>query len=279
MEEKEEILFEQVRELKRRDQQNRENTATILGEKRYLSEPLSADDARRKMASMTRRNFLIGGAAAAFGVLGWRWMSEETKTSLLRSTLEFNERVSQTFYKPTRLAPEFSGDDVTAPRVNGDAGMTGEFDPATWKLAVGGVGASELSLTIEDIKALPRTDMIVEFKCIEGWSMIAHYAGARFSDFAAKYASTNRSPYVAMTTPDNGYYVGWDTESIMHPQTLLCYEMNGRPLTLPHGAPIRLASPTKYGIKQIKRIGRIEFTDVRPRDFWAENGYDWYAGL
>jgi DMSO/TMAO reductase YedYZ molybdopterin-dependent catalytic subunit len=45
-----------------------------------------------------------------------------------------------------------------------------------------------------------------------------------------------------------------------------------------HGAPLRLATATKYGIKQIKRIGRIEFTDVRPKDFWAERGYDWYAG-
>jgi DMSO/TMAO reductase YedYZ molybdopterin-dependent catalytic subunit len=279
MEEKEKILVEQVRELQGRQKPEPENTAKILGEKRYLSEPLSADEARKKMASMTRRNFLIGGAAAAFGVLGWRWMSEETKASLLRGTLEFNERVSQVLYKPTRLAPEFTGDEVTAPRVNGDAGMQGEFDPASWKLTVNGLRSGDLSLSIDDIKALPRTDMIVEFKCIEGWSMIAHYAGVRFSDFAAKYAPENRLRYISMTTPDNGYYVGWDVESIMHPQTLLCYEMNGRPLTLPHGAPLRLASPTKYGIKQIKRIGRIEFTDERPRDFWAENGYDWYAGL
>jgi DMSO/TMAO reductase YedYZ molybdopterin-dependent catalytic subunit len=66
----------------------------------------------------------------------------------------------------------------------------------------------------------------------------------------------------------------------MHPQTLLAYEINGAPLTVEHGAPLRLASATKYGIKQIKRIGRIEFTAERPRDFWAdEYGYDWYAGF
>ncbi len=82
-----------------------------------------------------------------------------------------------------------------------------------------------------------------------------------------------------MKTPDEKYYVGWDIEAIMHPQTLLAYEMNGAPLTNEHGAPLRLASPTKYGIKQIKRIGSIEFTNERPRDYWAENGYDWYAGL
>ena len=66
--------------------------------------------------------------------------------------------------------------------------------------------------------------------------------------------------------------------SILHPQTLLAYEINGTPLPLEHGAPLRIASPTKYGIKQIKRIGRIEFTDERPKDYWAERGYDWYSG-
>jgi DMSO/TMAO reductase YedYZ molybdopterin-dependent catalytic subunit len=74
------------------------------------------------------------------------------------------------------------------------------------------------------------------------------------------------------------YYVGLDIESALHPQTLLCYEMNGLPLTLAHGAPLRLFTPVKYGIKSIKRIGTIRFTNQRPRDYWAERGYDWYAG-
>jgi DMSO/TMAO reductase YedYZ molybdopterin-dependent catalytic subunit len=83
---------------------------------------------------------------------------------------------------------------------------------------------------------------------------------------------------VALETPDGGYYVGLDMASALHPQTLLCYEMNGLPLSLDHGAPLRLVTTVKYGIKSIKRIGTIAFTDARPRDFWAERGYDWYAG-
>jgi len=55
--------------------------------------------------------------------------------------------------------------------------------------------------------------------------------------------------------------------------------MNGEPLTLPHGAPLRLVVPVKYGIKNIKRIGRIEYTNERPADYWAAVGYDYYAGL
>ena len=139
-------------------------------------------------------------------------------------------------------------------------------------------------LTLDDIKRLPRTEMTTEFKCIEGWSTVVHWAGVRFSDFVAKYspgvAPQDLPRYVSMSTPNEEYFVGWDIQSILHPQTLLAYEMNGSPLAIAHGAPLRIASPTKYGIKQIKCIGRIDFTDDRPRDFWAqpEYGYDWYAG-
>jgi DMSO/TMAO reductase YedYZ molybdopterin-dependent catalytic subunit len=65
----------------------------------------------------------------------------------------------------------------------------------------------------------------------------------------------------------------------LHPQTLLAYEMNGQPLSPDHGAPLRLVTPLKYGIKQIKQIGRITYTNARPRDYWHEQGYDYYAGL
>jgi DMSO/TMAO reductase YedYZ molybdopterin-dependent catalytic subunit len=134
--------------------------------------------------------------------------------------------------------------------------------------------------------------MTTELKCIEGWSIIVQWAGARLADFIAKYPPATRSGepldiknkpqdlpgYIGMSTPDGGYYVGLDMESALHPQTLLCYEMNGQPLTLEHGAPLRLAIPVKYGIKNIKRIGTISYANSRPADYWAEQGYDWYAG-
>jgi DMSO/TMAO reductase YedYZ molybdopterin-dependent catalytic subunit len=301
MSDEKKVLFEKVREFEERtghavdswpDDPN--NTASVLKEKRELGPPLSDEEARRQMFVRSRRTFLAGGAAGLIGVFGWRWMSPETKDNLLRRTFEFNERLSRAFYSPKRLAPEFRPDQISPPRVNGLEGMQGEFDPAAWTLSVGGVAGrtDDLTLTLDDIKRLPRTEMITELKCIEGWSVIVQWAGARFSDLVTTYAPLSRdgSPadvkgrpqdlprYVSISTPDEQYYVGWDMPSILHPQTLLAYEMNGSPLTLEHGAPLRLASPTKYGIKLIKRIGRIEFTDKRPRDFWAEYGYDWYSG-
>lgn len=304
MSEDKEILLEKVREFEARTghtvdsfPEDPNNTASVLKERRYLSDPVSDEEAKRQMSARSRRSFLVGGAAAIIGVVGWKWMSDETKTDLYQSAFRFNEKVSQIFFRPTRRAKEFPPESVTAIRTNGFEGLEEELDLATWTLAVAGLAGrvDDLILTMDDIKKLPRTEMITEFKCIEGWSTIIHWAGVRFSDFASVYLPATKSgsptdiagrpddllPYVAMSTPNERYFVGWDIQSVMHPQTLLAYEMNGEPLRPENGAPLRIASPTKYGIKQIKRLGRIEFTNERPRDFWAlpENGnYDWYSG-
>jgi DMSO/TMAO reductase YedYZ molybdopterin-dependent catalytic subunit len=155
------------------------------------------------------------------------------------------------------------------------------------------MGLRGLLLTMEDIKRLPHVEMTTEFKCIEGWSEIVHWGGARLCDFLAAYPPhiSNRSDlnpamfltelpeYVEFQTPDGQYYVGIEREVALHPQTLLAYQLNGQPLTLDHGAPLRLVTPLKYGVKQIKQIGRITYVNIRPRDYWYEQGYDYYAGL
>lgn len=336
---------------------NKENTAHLLGERRHLSPVMSDDEARRDINRRARRTFLIGGAAAIAGYAGYRylWSTPDAAgiPSAFRRTLEFNEGISQAYFSPQRLAPEFPRSRVRELRVNGGEGLSGGFDPASWRLQVTGIhnpqqhaqytdniaymtaidnmnaghDSSErhenpdapadakvapgsmppptmdraaamqvqepgLLLTLADIQALPRVEMTTEFKCVEGWSTIVNWTGARLADFIARYQPQTRNnsqpdarnrpqdlvQYVSMVTPDGGYYVGLDMPSAMHLQTLLAYEMNGLPLNLAHGAPLRLVTPTKYGIKQIKRIGRIAFTDTRPADFWAERGYDWYAG-
>lgn len=288
MSEDKKVLLEKVREFEARTGHTIDsfpddpgNTASVLKERRYLSEPLSPEEAGRQMFARSRRGFLVGGVAALTGIFGWRWMSDKTKEFLYQGAFALNEQVSQFFYRPSRLAPEFPPERITEARVNGMEGLEDETNEQFIFVSRPGISAAQ-EVSIDEIKRLPRTEMITELKCIEGWSIIVHWAGVRFSDFAA-YIMPNKAindlpGYVSLTTPDGKYYVGWDLPSIMHPQTLLAYEMNGAPLTLAHGAPLRLASPTKYGIKQIKRIGRIEFTAERPKDFWAEYGYDWYSG-
>jgi DMSO/TMAO reductase YedYZ molybdopterin-dependent catalytic subunit len=259
---------------------------------------LPAAEAERRIRALSRRSFLQGAVAVAGLFGGWKWLlSQKTDDDLLwplRRVLRANESIARLYFNPGRLAPTFAASFAGEPRPNGDEGLSEEFDPAEWKLKVFGLAGypSGRSFTLEGIRSLPKTEMVTELKCIEGWSRIVRWGGARLLDFAERYPPATRSgqkadlinrrddvpEYVGMETPDGGYYVGLDLDSALHPQTLLCYEMNGEPLTPDHGAPLRLVIPVKYGIKNIKRIGTIRFASDRPADFWAEQGYDWYAG-
>jgi DMSO/TMAO reductase YedYZ molybdopterin-dependent catalytic subunit len=237
------------------------------------------ENSDRQARDKTRRSLLAGGAAAIAGVAGWRWIASRggDLSWPLRRTLEFNRNVAQSYFSPARLSREYPMDRAGEPKPNGDIGLEDEFDPSDWKLALSGFTKAQ-SLTLADVQRLPRVEVTTELRCIEGWSQIVHWAGARLSDFAANYGA-QPSQYVSLETPDAKYYVGLDRAGALHPQTLLCYEMNGATLSDEHGAPLRLVIPVKYGIKNLKRIGKITFTDTRPKDYWAEQGYDWYAGL
>ena len=263
---------------------------------------LGADrEVEREMRRLSRRSFLWGAAAATAGVGGWGWLATRREDDgipwPLRRAHEINEQLARDYFRGTRLSPSFPRELAREPRANGSIGLEDDLDAASWRLNVSGLADAdeqdtELQLTLDQIKALPRVEMVTELRCIEGWSAVVQWAGARFADFINTYRPATRSGrpsdpqrepedlvgYVSLETEDGSYYVGLDMESALHPQTLLCYEMNGEPLTAPHGAPLRLAIPVKYGIKNIKRIGTIRFTDRRPPDYWAERGYDWYAG-
>jgi hypothetical protein len=134
-----------------------------------------------------------------------------------------------------------------------------------------------LLLTLDDLKKLPHAETVTELKCIEGWSMIAHWGGVRMVDFLDYYGAPAMR-YIGFETPNAEFYASLDMATMRHPQTLLAYELNEEPLSPLHGAPLRLATPLKYGYKQIKQISKIFFSDTRPRDYWVENGYDWYGG-
>ncbi|HXB92141.1 MAG TPA: molybdopterin-dependent oxidoreductase, partial [Puia sp.] len=155
------------------------------------------------------------------------------------------------------------------------------FDPATWKLQVTPTGSTPFSIGIDEIRSLPKTEFAFEFKCIEGWSQISHWGGVKFSDFVQHYGLEKETAlqYMGLSTPDKEYYVGIDMPSALHPQTLLCYEMSGSPLPIDHGGPLRLIIPIKYGVKNLKRISNIYFSNDRPPDYWFERGYDYYCGL
>jgi hypothetical protein len=258
----------------------------------------------RDLRRRSRRSFAVFGVLAALlvSLFAWAWTGsrESGVPEALRSVLELNGRIWNGLFSPDRvtvarkLPPR-----GTRPRFNGDLGLEKPVDLAHWQMTVeaqdadGAVIGKPLELNMAALRALPRTDTSTRFKCIEGWSEDISYAGVRFSDFLRAYRLGTRSGadwdpahpptdlyrYVGLETPDGEYYVSIDMDSMLHPQTLLAYEMNEAPLDAPSGAPLRLIIPVKYGIKHLKRIGKIVFSDTRPPDYWAEQGYDWFAGL
>ena len=242
----------------------------------------------QELARRTRRAFMVLGGGAAASVAGWAWLNSGTPEEgdipgPLRGVLGFNERVVRSgLYHNSHLVRTFPASAVGKIKANGRVGLDDEVDVDAWRLEVVPFGSaqSQAKLTIADVRSLPRFEETIDFKCVEGWSTVTQFAGARLSDFTAKFApGSERADTVGMKTPDEEYYVSVDMPSALHPQTLLAYEMNGAPLTSEHGYPLRLVIPVKYGIKNIKRIGRIEYTSSRPADYWEERGYDWYAGL
>ena len=165
-------------------------------------------------------------------------------------------------------------------RQNGDLGIDVPLNN-NWRLSVEQASGQKLFITLDELKSLPKTEIVYDFKCIEGWDQIQHWGGVKFTDFINHYKLQDqiRKQYVGFETPDGAYYVGIDMPSAVHPQTILAYEVNDKPLPMENGYPLRLIIPVKYGIKSLKRIGSITFSNNRPRDYWAEHGYDYYSGL
>lgn len=233
--------------------------------------------------------FLFFIFAICAGAYAWKWLRKQPGDGgllggipkPLRSGLGVNEKIFSATFNNSHLAKTYSKSEaVKNVRVNGDVGMNNDFDTSNWKLQVIKSPGDTAFFTLDDIKKVPKTEIVFDFKCIEGWSQKTWWGGAKFSDFLNYYHLNNETSfqYAGLKTPDEEYYVGIDMPSILHPQTLLCYEMNGKPLPMNQGKPLRLIIPVKYGIKHLKRIATIYFSNERPPDYWAERGYDYYAG-
>jgi len=122
---------------------------------------------------------------------------------------------------------------------------------------------------------------------VEGWSAIAWWSGLRFDDLLhayppvpqAKWAHIESSVNLDANGNPDPYFVSIDLLTAQHPQTLLATHLNGQPLTVEHGAPLRLLVPVKLGLKNIKAITRITYTKDEPTDYWAKRGYSRYDGI
>ncbi len=241
---------------------------------------------KKDIRKRTFLSFLVFALAMAALVAGWRWIGQQPPDNgiaqPLRAVLNMNESIfKNAVFSEQKLSKPYAASAAVPPRFNGPLGLTNAADTTGWKLQVVKHNGDTLFISLDELKALPKTEVVFDFKCIEGWSQVTRWEGIRFSDFVNHYHLQDdvTMDYTSLVTPDKKYYVGIDRKSMLQPQTILCYEMNGKPLPLNQGYPLRLIIPVKYGIKHLKRIGTISFSNERPADYWYERGYDYYAGL
>jgi len=203
---------------------------------------------------------------------------------LLDEGLAFSDWASGKLFGRHRLAQTFSNREV-APFQRFPYNFYDVADPGVdlekWTLTVQGLVQRPGEYKLEQIQALPKIVQNTRHVCVEGWDVIGNFGGTRASDFLRLIGADTGARFLEVECVD-GYYESIDMETVLHPQTLFCYEMYGQPLDRGHGAPLRLQMPTKLGYKQAKYLDTIRVTNVLQADkrgYWEDQGYSWYGGL
>ena len=149
------------------------------------------------------------------------------------------------------------------------------FDPATWKLEIGGLVEQPLTLDYDQLRALPRTTEIRDFHCVTGWTVPnVHWAGVRLTDVFDRVKPTEAAKGVQFTSAEIPYVDSLTVQQASLRDVLLAYEMNGQPLPREHGAPVRLVMPEMYGYKNVKWVSRIDLVPQAENGYWENLGYD-----
>lgn len=161
----------------------------------------------------------------------------------------------------------------------------------TWKLRIDGLVERPQSLSLADLRALPSRTQITRHDCVEGWSAIGKWRGAQLGPLLQSAGLKPNARFAVMHCADNYgggedmYYESVDLIDGFHPQTILAYDLNGKPLEISHGAPLRLRVERQLGYKQAKYLMRIEIVERLDGfgrgkgGYWEDRGYEWYAGI
>jgi DMSO/TMAO reductase YedYZ molybdopterin-dependent catalytic subunit len=234
----------------------------------------------RELKRLNRRQLLKLAPVVALGVFAVPKVSDY----LVAEAVRVSDWASGGLFRSQHLAPTFpdsavlplskfpyNGYDVTDPGV----------DLANWTLTVEGDVQHPGEYKLSQIQALPKVNQNTRHICVEGWDVIGSFGGTRISDFLKLVGANPGAHFLEVECADD-YYESIDMASVLHPQSLLCYEMYGQPLDRGHGAPLRLQMPTKLGYKQAKYLDTIRVTNVlKPgrTGYWEDQGYSWFGGL
>ena len=233
---------------------------------------------RNSSAFINRRRFLLTSAAGVAGVvLGGcdRLSTAPTFRDFLMSTQGLTRRVQRTLLWRGTLAREYSVADISRTfRANGSqdaSSLPPEYVKlaqsgfADWRLEVTGLVMRPASFSLGDLRALPARTQITRHDCVEGWSCIGGWTGPQLSTILNRVSPRPNGRFIVFHCADelpryirgaNPYYESIDLIDAFHPQTILAYEMNGAPLPLAHGAPLRLRLERQLGYKMAKFLTR-----------------------
>ncbi|WP_407947257.1 molybdopterin-binding protein [Parasphingopyxis marina] len=250
---------------------------------------------------ITTRRKLIAGLGSSVLLAGCdSWSRSPGFQDVLASAEGLTRRAQRTITNREALAREFSAADLS-PNFRANGSRTADSDAyramlannfADFRLRVDGLVSRPLSLSLAELRAMPRRTQITRHDCVEGWSAIGQWTGvplSRLLDLAGLRDSANYIVFhCADTYGSQGrpYYESIDLIDAFHPQTILAYDMNGQQLPERHGAPLRARVERQLGYKHAKYVTRLEA--VASLDgihggkggYWEDNGaYAWYAGI
>jgi DMSO/TMAO reductase YedYZ molybdopterin-dependent catalytic subunit len=191
-------------------------------------------------------------------------------------------------YDRSDISPFFRGNGTQDPgtRLYTGHAATGFVD---WRLDVMGLVDNPLSLSLDEVAALPQRTQITRHDCVEGWSAIGEWTGPQLSRLLDLAQVTEDANFIIFHCADelNGaaYYESIDMADAYHPQTIIAHRLNGEPLPIRNGAPLRLRVERQLGYKHAKYLTGIEAVASLDRvgggkgGYWEDRGYQWYAGI
>lgn len=240
-------------------------------------------DAAKLMPDPMRRSFLRG--AASLGALafltGCDLVNEDSAETILSKVSRFNDGAQAALFSPSKLAPTFPESAITRPfpfNAYYNESQAPTVDPATYKLGVACLVDNKKPWTLDELHKLPEVSQITRHCCVEGWSAIGSWQGARLSDFLARIGADTKAKYVWFKCAE-GYTNTIDMASALHPQTQMSFKYDHKLLPRAYGFPMKIRIPTKLGYKNPKYVVAMEVTNTDRGGYWENQGYNWFGGL
>ena len=258
----------------------------------------------RRTSLIGRRSFLKAAAGCGAALLaGCDQVSQNgTARRIFRSAEAVNRAIQRTL-GPNALAAEFGEADISPFfKPNGTTDPDNDlYDEiakdnfANYRLDVRGLVARPASFSLSELRAMPSRTQITRHDCVEGWSCIGKWTGARLGPLLERAGLKSSARYIVFHCADKlagpefsppvPFYESIGLDDAFHEQTILAYEMNGKALPVANGAPLRLRVERQLGYKHAKYVVVIEavesFANIGGGNgsYWADNGYAWYAGI